>query len=1027
MAGLATCIRKAGKALDRFDAEALKDAQVAYISDGVSVTEAGRNAVNDHLEALAAELKDVVDKAKAAGGDVSSVTGEPEALSGRRLARPGEVDPGPVRARLDDEDVKSIDADPTSPLSVVKKILATVEDQANYNPGVTQKIRDFAHNLGANSISSVLAFIPRRNLGDFVNRARMPSIEAHLRTASEMDGRRNQLLLEDEDLAKTWVDAVAKDPKGGDTTAELMHAATLAGVDPAEEYKPLKTKKLTEDDKLIDIQRRSNHEMLREYWDTLSPELQGIYRQVRDRYQERRKQVEDGLLSRIEISDADPNAKGRLVESLRHQFEAGRVQGPYFPLMRFGDFWGVAMDKDTGEVMSFAKFEKSSDQREWMASMRQHFNVDGGRKQKTDSITRQIDPSFAAKVTEAANAVDPKLADQIWQMYLDRLPEMSVRKAFMHRKGRAGFSTNAIRSFGHQMFHGAHQLAKLEYMHIMEGQIDTIYQEARAIEKDAATSGRTDDPDANWATPLADEVQRRFEWANNPATSPLSSKLTSLGFAWYLGAVPAAAAVNATQTPIVAFPVLAAEFNAWGAGKELLRAGKQWAGSRGNLADKLRGNERRAFDEAERIATFSKTQAADMAQLADGAQDYTSRGRKAAEMVAWMFQGVESGNRQATYLAAFRLAQARGDSFEDSVVLAHKLTYDSHFGYDNANRPRVMQGDIPKVAFLFRQYSVNMTYRLARDFRDGILRNPSISKSERSKAAQRFAGILGMTSIFAGTTGLPMIWAVSTVIDAMFGDEDEPFDTIAAVRTHLAEMFDETAATAIMKGPVDALTGITVSSRVSLNNLWVREAPENLEGADLAAFYFGEALGPIAKMVVVDPLVALKELRDGYGSKALEKLLPNQGKNLIKAMRYITEGVTNRQGEALVTKDELSKKDVFLQALGFPAQRVTQQYEENRAKMDAQTKILKRHTLLLDRLYLSLSNDDNKGVDEALDAIDKFNDANPEKAINTKTIMRSVATREGYRERAVGGITLDKDLDYLNDKYNFRGNRKDQE
>ncbi|HUT58210.1 MAG TPA: PLxRFG domain-containing protein, partial [Phycisphaerae bacterium] len=699
----------------------------------------------------------------------------------------------------------------------------------------------------------------------------------------------------------------------------------------------------------------------------------------------------------------------------------------YFPLMRFGDFWGVAKDRQTGEVMSFAKFEKLSDQREWLNSMRKHFDVDGGRKQKTDSITRQIDPSFAAKVTEAANEVDPKLADEIWQMYLDRLPEMSVRKAFMHRKGRAGFSTNAIRSFGHQMFHGAHQLAKLEYMHIMEGQVDTIYQEARAIEKEAAESGNTDDPDANWATPLADEIQRRFEWARNPATSALSSKLTSLGFVWYLGAVPAAAAVNGTQTPLVAFPVLLAEFNAFGAAKELARAGAQWAGARGSLADKLRGDERRAFDEAERIATFSKTMAADMAQLSDGVQDYTSKSRKVAEMAAWMFQGVESGNRQATFLAAFRLAQTRGDSFEDSVALAHKLTYDSHFGYDNANRPRVMQGDIPKVAFLFRQYSMNMTYRLSRDFRDGILRNPSLSVKERNKAAQRFAGILGMTYVFAGTTGLPLIWLVSMALDAMFGDEDEPFDTEAAVRTHLAEQYGGTAATAIMKGPVDALTGVTLSSRVSLNNLWVREAPENLEGQDLAAYYFGEALGPVAKMLVVDPLVAAKEFSEGHTDRALQRLAPNQGKNVIKAFKYITEGVTTRRGDVVVGKDELSKKDTFFQLMGFPAQKVTQQYEENRAKMDAQTKIAKRHTNLLNLLFLSAENDDQKGVEETLAKIEKFNLANPTKAISIKGLVRSGKSRASYSRRSLGGVTLDKDLDYLHDQYNFRGNRKDEE
>ena len=54
---------------------------------------------------------------------------------------------------------------------------------------------------------------------------------------------------------------------------------------------------------------------------------------------------------------------------MRKLFEAGRVQGPYFPLDRWGDMWGVARNED-GEIYSFSKFETQSQANDWKEAMR---------------------------------------------------------------------------------------------------------------------------------------------------------------------------------------------------------------------------------------------------------------------------------------------------------------------------------------------------------------------------------------------------------------------------------------------------------------------------------------------------------------------------------------------------------------------------------------------------------------------------------------------------------------------------------
>lgn len=76
-----------------------------------------------------------------------------------------------------------------------------------------------------------------------------------------------------------------------------------------------------------------------------------------------------------------------------------------------------------------------------------------------------VDPNFVADIEEMLGDwnVQPGLMDAVWQKWLETLPDQSIRKNRIHRKGRAGYATDALRAFSHHMFHGAHQLARMEY------------------------------------------------------------------------------------------------------------------------------------------------------------------------------------------------------------------------------------------------------------------------------------------------------------------------------------------------------------------------------------------------------------------------------------------------------------------------------------------------------------------------------------------------------------------------------------
>lgn len=908
----------------------------------------------------------------------------------------------------------SLKGEPNTPLNQLNKLSRVINEQAN-NPASSGSVVSWlkGKSLGKNAanIERMLSLLPRRNLKDFVRGNAMPSVDEYLLTANRMDGRANELMEVADDLGKRWSRYTSKNKESGRLLGELMHSATLMAVDPSKAYKSLKkSKNMSEADKALDAKRRDNHRVLVDYWNKLDAEGQAIFNEVRDGYAKQRMRVEAALEKRINEAETDETSKKSVLTELRKQFEAGRVSGPYFPLARFGELWAAARDEN-GEVIAFSKFEKLSDRRDWAAALRaEGFDVETGKQLDSKGIIERLDPKFVAKVTEMAKGVDPSLADEIWQLYLRNMPEMSMRKAFIHRKGRLGFSNNAIRAFGNAMFHGSHQISKLEYGHLLEGQLDVMKEEVRGLEK-------ADHPDELWGNAIFREMKKRHDMAMNPTQSTLTSKLTALGFAWYLGATPAAAVVNLSQTAIVAFPVLAAEFSWAGAGLELNKAATLWAGTRGNVENRLRGDERAAMDEARKVGVFSKTQGHDLAGLSEGAIDYDSVRTKAMTAISWMFHKAEQANREITFLAGYRLARKKGISHEDAIVKSENLVWDSHFDYNSTNRPRIMQNNYMRVILLFRQYSLNMTYRLARDFRETFLPSDA-PKAERVKAAQRLGGMMMMTGMFAGALGQPMSWAISGVLDALLGDEDEPFDSEVALRVYLTELYGSKAAEAILKGPVDAYIGPTMSSRVSLSHLWVREAPEGLEGARLYAHYLGEAAGPVLS-IPKDIMIGASEMAEGQVLLGAERLMPKAVKDSMKALRYLSEGVQNKRGDVILDKEEMSKKDIFFQSIGFTPAKLTMQYEQNRAVGDAAKKIQDRRSSLMDRLFLSWRMQDKGEAKDTMAAIQKFNKVNPGVRIDVGNIIASGKSRARYTERSVGGVTLPPGLSHLHRKNKF--------
>lgn len=180
----------------------------------------------------------------------------------------------------------------------------------------------------------------------------------------------------------------------------------------------------------------------------------------------------------------------------------------------------------------------------------QGYRVTTGVMSDTDALKRAVDPRFVADIEtmlDETGAPDSVL-DAVWQRWLATLPDQSLRTRRIHRKGTPGYSSDALRAFTHHVFHGSHQLARLKYGLEMTDALDEAELEAEQASNPVRTKL------------TVDEMKRRHEFTMNPVGGPIASAITNAMFIYYLGATPAAAAVNLSQTTVVGPAVLGAKF-----------------------------------------------------------------------------------------------------------------------------------------------------------------------------------------------------------------------------------------------------------------------------------------------------------------------------------------------------------------------------------------------------------------------------------------------------------------------------------
>jgi len=888
---------------------------------------------------------------------------------------------------------------------------------------------------------AMLQMIPRNYLADIGGHL-LPSLRRYNAQVAQMEAQRNDMLSEVHETADKWRKMSGKNAAASAQFADLLHESTLVGVDPSlAEFVPSMTDKVYQFlmnrakafiksrngeaeavargmERRRRIQaaydriptQREAYAQLRQQFLAMPAEYQALFTEVRDSYQAMNAKRKEAIEKRIEDLIADKRVSAAHIVAMREEFEEAELNGFYVPLQRFGKYRAAVKNEETGELLAYSQFESNAEMQQWMTEQRAPgVSVQGGYQfeysRVVDGVSQGFVKDLMLKFGPQLNK-NNKLQDELYQLMLDHMPDLSIRKHMIHRKGVAGYSADALRAFAHNQFHTAYQIAKISHTHHMQSHILALEDEAKLID---------DTDDRVKAVQVVNELQQRNEWILNPKGSEWANHLTGWGFLWYLGVSPAAALVNITQTAMVGLPVIGARYGFKETATMLGRVSKAFITGKGNVDNTLKDRELNAFRELERSGIIDKTMAHDLTGIADGGVAYRPRYHLVMKYAGWMFHHAERFNREVTAMAAYRLAFNKfrgkhGEGLAHNLAIAEaiELTRLSHFDYANSNRPRFMQGDVARVILLFRQHSINMTYRLIRDFQQSFWGN-----GEDKKIAQRqLAGMLGMTLLFAGAAGLPLYSVVAGIFNLMLDDEDEPFDFDKAVRETLSDAIGETAASVIMSGTPGAALNVDLTNRIGMNNLWIRDPEADVEGEAAVQYYAEQALGPMYGILAGWGKAATLA-REGHTGRAWESAVPKFARDWFKAVRYGDEGVNTKRGDPIL--DDVSPWHLALTFNGFTPLDLSDQYRENNALSTAQRRLRDRRKLLLNRYALARRLDDGGAVADVLLEIDEFNLAQPTLNISSADRVKSLKQRQRLSQQAVNGVILDKKLASLAD------------
>ena len=674
---------------------------------------------------------------------------------------------------------------------------------------------------------------------------------------------------------------------------------------------------------------------------------------------------------------------------------------------------------------------------------REGFKIDdSGKNLKMDPGKMGGVSEFAGKIYKALESremdkIDPKakeaFMDEVNQISLAMMPELSAAKRGMHRRKVAGYDTNARRAFNSVALHGANRLGRIEYGWQIDADI-TRMENMTSVGYEGETNLTADERVIGHS--VAAEMRKRHELNMNPNGHPIAAAIANFTFFQYLGASAGAGFVNMTQNVLVGLPVLSGRYGMrrsarfmGAAAKDFVAFGKQkmeghedylnkpwWSLENIKPSDKISADEIQLIKDLVEDGTIEITQAHSMAQQAgsDIQPEHQHRREwldKLMKGSGAFFHNAEVFNRQVMALTAYRLYKADHKGGIDQNAArdyVRKAVFDAHFDYSSFNRARHMKGNWAKVFLIFKQHSQNMTYHLAKNFHDGFVDR---SDPEQAKAARKvLMTTLGLHGVFAGTLGLPGMSVLLAAAGAAFGDEDDPKDYKVEMRNYFSDIFGQQLGHALSKGLFDGYLNLGLHTRTRLSDLWFGDPGYDMSARQEAQYYLTHAMGGPFIAHLINSYAGVAEMAQGDTMKGMQRIVPKFIRDGLRTIDYAQHGIVDKSGKTIV--EDVTAGEMVMQTLGITPARFGEAWDARGALSQYDSRLSKRRNDLLRQLDRAVRNENEQQYQRTIASIEKFNETHKGRAdtqayiIPPKTIRRSLKAAQKRREEAVLGINL---------------------
>ena len=680
-----------------------------------------------------------------------------------------------------------------------------------------------------------------------------------------------------------------------------------------------------------------------------------------------------------------------LRQKIKTEFETRSKAIGYVPFMRYGDYWIEHPDPKTGERVA-AAFESPRERQQYIDKLS---GVKPGEiKTYTDIKNLSYSPADVPPSTFVGQIMvglkdkgaSQEMLNEVYQSYMLLFPGESIVKQMVKSKNVAGMSKDLIRGYESLMNRWASKFANSKYNPEI----------AKALEEIKEQGIQSNDAGVNAA---AATIVNQRNFFLSPDFNSLTKAATSFSYFEYIAGNISSALVNLTSLPMLVWPMLAGAHGFAKANAAMTNASA--------VAMKNYGN---AWGKDPKYAALY-TAMMDHGQLKDvttndvlGAAD--SPHTKFLKFISIPFSASEQYNRAVTAIAAYDLTMENGVdgkkvSQQEAIQHALDMTKDAHTSGMVDTAPRWMQQGIGRVFFTFKSYAWNSAFIIARAWHKAV----KGESAEVKRAARRqLIGTYGMAMAFAGTKGLPFMGAASvlgTMLDALLGDDDEPYDFDEFTRDLTGDL--------LHKGAFNYLTNIELASRTAVAaDLVFRDDPRGVAEHGYTLSAMQQMFGPMGTYVF-NAERSIKAMNEGHVARGIEGMLPSWARNGYKGIRYMGEGATTLKGDPI--DEDINAWNSAMQMIGFAPADLSLTYEKLQAAKGYEREKLQARTKILNLYEMARISGDTELMDEVRERVASYNPTVPPKLrVTSDSFRRSIAARKRAEQDMINGVRFNRNL-----------------